>query len=434
MKIRLGLIGPADSLENMMKVSSEFEDIEMIPFPYQQIEESRSILEKNNHEIDQWLFSGQAPYHYALGEGIITASQASYPALHGASFLGTLLEALISEQKMIYRFSVDTIEESEIETGQLQDKLQHMQFYYYSYKGYIPYEKLIAFHRELYDSGKIDAVITCLGAVYSGLKELGIPCYRVRPYDISIKQSLEFLTERGKSGKYRLSQLAVLGIENINFENAGESKYLSYREKHQKLDMARVLLDFSESIKGSFVQMGDDLSFIYTTRGELDLTMNRVVIHSLIDNIKMQSGLVVRIALGYGLTVLEAEQNLRHAFKNAQDYPEVVVVVNENREVTEYRQDDVAIHFQQRKWGEEWERHFKDASISPAVVSKIQVFATHYKKTQITSSDIATWLKSTERNGRRIISELEKMGLAEVIGEEQSGHRGRPRKLYKLNY
>jgi DNA-binding PadR family transcriptional regulator len=42
------------------------------------------------------------------------------------------------------------------------------------------------------------------------------------------------------------------------------------------------------------------------------------------------------------------------------------------------------------------------------------------------------WLKGTERNARRILSEMERLGLVKVSGEEQSGNRGRPKKIYEL--
>ncbi|MFT9846670.1 hypothetical protein [Aneurinibacillus sp. REN35] len=432
MKIRLGLVGPQDSLQNMMNVAKEYEDIEVITFPYERTEETLSILKNNNHVIDQWMFSGQAPYHYALNEGIITESQGSYPPLHGSSFIGTLLEAFVAEERIIHKFSVDTIDQSEFESAQAPYLFESLQFYFYSYKGYMEAQKLVTFHRDLYEAGKVEVALTCLKTVYSELKKIGIPCYRVKPANISIKLVLDFLRERGLSSKYRMSQLAVLGVETIDATKTTESRHFSYREKHQKLDLMKVLLEFSEDIKGSFVQLGDDLSFIYTTRGELDFSLKKKVIQSLIDKIKTKSGLNVKLGLGYGVTVLEAEQNLRLAFHHVREHAdEVFVVVNEDREVIEYKANE-ELQFQQRNWGEEWEKRFKDASISFAIVSKIEALANHYKKVIVTSTDISLWLKCSERNSRRVLAEMERIGLSVTVGEEQSGHRGRPKKIYKL--
>ncbi|WLR47348.1 hypothetical protein LC065_17810 [Halobacillus litoralis] len=41
-------------------------------------------------------------------------------------------------------------------------------------------------------------------------------------------------------------------------------------------------------------------------------------------------------------------------------------------------------------------------------------------------------MKSTERNGRRILAELERVRIVEQAGEQQSGERGRPRKVFRF--
>lgn len=426
-------MGPHDSLDHIMLFGRDDKDIEMISFPYEQTEDTIRIIKENDHIVDQWLFSGQAPYHYARTHGVLPEGKGSYPPLHGSSFFATLLESIVAEGKILRRFSIDTIAESEIAASKELYSLQALQFFSYPYTGYLPSEKLIAFHQDLYDKGEIDVAITCLKSVYNQLKALGIPCYRVKPSNISIQIVLNLLKERGLSVKYQKSQLAVFGVEMIHDTKTKANDHFSYREKHRKLELTRVLLDFAEDIKGSFVQIGDNLFFIYTTRGELSLHLNEKGIHSLIERIKIQSELAVKVALGYGLTVLDAEQNLRFAFQHARRQPEeIFVIVNEDREVTEQKPNEGAITFSPRKWGEGWEERFKDASISPAVVSKIEALANHYKKIFVTSTDIATWLKSSERNGRRVLAELEKLGLVAITGEEQSGHRGRPRKIYKL--
>lgn len=55
--------------------------------------------------------------------------------------------------------------------------------------------------------------------------------------------------------------------------------------------------------------------------------------------------------------------------------------------------------------------------MNPTVVSKLISFTQHYIRKEFSSEDSARWLKSTERNGRRILMDLEKEGIIEQCGE-----------------
>jgi hypothetical protein len=431
MRIRLGVIGPLDSIELVKDAAKEFGKIEIIPFHYKKIEESTEIILQNKQYVDQWFFSGQAPYYYALTNGLIREDEGSYVPLNGNSLYKTLLEAQLNEQKIFKRISLDTIQEKEILA--IQNSIHSIKVSAFPYTGYLPAEDITNFHLEEYNKGQIDVAITCIQAVFVRLKELGVPCYRVTPDVPSIQLMLQFLKERGESYWYKRAQTAILGIEVFHNPNVSQDQFYSYKMKHRELELKRLLLDYAELIRGSFVQIGDGHFYIYSTRGEMELHLQDDSLLRLIENAKLHSKLNIRIGLGYGLTALDAEQNVRLAFQYArkQDIP-VIIMIDEDKQVIERSETTETISYNGRVWGEQWESLLKDANISPATVSRIQSLAQHYKKTHITSQELSTWLKGTERNARRILSEMERLRLVKVSGEEQSGNRGRPKKIYEL--
>ncbi|PLR82527.1 hypothetical protein CVD25_14390 [Bacillus canaveralius] len=429
MKIRVGVIGPNDSIEIVKNAAEEFEKIEIYPYPYVKVEETNQIILQNREHVDQWIFSGQAPYYYAFSNGLISEDEGSYPPLNGNSLYKTLLEAQIKEQKIFKRISLDTIQEHEIEA--IHDSISPLEILPFPYTGYMPAQDIIDYHVNLYRKGEVDIAITCIQTVYASLNNLAIPCYRVIPDIPSIRLILQILKERGESFWYRKAQIAILGIEM--FQSSSEEQFYSYKMKHQELELKRILLTYAELINGSFVQIGDEDFFIYTTRGELELQLKD---HSLINLIKeshLHSRLNIRIGIGYGITALEAEQNARKAIQYArnQENP-AVVLVDEDKKVTENVSMEQQLSYYVRQQGSDWEEKLKDAHISPTVISRIQSLSYHYKKNHITSQELAQWLKSTERNARRILSELERLKLVRICGEEQSGQKGRPRKIYEL--
>lgn len=435
MKVKIGIIGPSDSIERIMLVGKEFRNVEMFAFPYTILEEIDLIINKNKGAVDQWMFSGQVPFTYAMSQELLQKNEGGFAELFGSSFLGTLLEAQVKERKIFETVSLDTIRQDRIEMNRDFFSLQAINFHSYPYEGIVPVEDLVSFHEELYESEKIEVAFTCIQAVYRKLKELNIPCYRVIPSDLAILSTLEILIERAHSLRYRKSQIAILGIEVIHTKASLEEMHYSHKMKIKELELKRIMLRFAEEVNGSFVQFGDGLFLLFTTRGELEWHIEGESLLQLVEDIHVQSGLKIRLGLGFGESVLAAEENVRQAFHHAREQKSsTLVCVNEEREVTEFLGSSDKLSFHSRSHGQEWEEQLKDLTISPTIVSRIRSLAQYYQKDVVTSQDLASWLKSTERNARRILTEMERSGLIKVAGEEQSGHRGRPRKIYKLSF
>ena len=60
MKIRLGVVGPHDSIEIVKKAVKEFDEITLMIFPYERMEDIKTIIPQNKQFVDQWFFSGRA--------------------------------------------------------------------------------------------------------------------------------------------------------------------------------------------------------------------------------------------------------------------------------------------------------------------------------------------------------------------------------------
>lgn len=436
MKIRVGVVGPGDSVGHILALSREYSELEMIPYIYKETKETEKIIREHKTEIDLWFFSGQAPYFYARSKGLIGEENAHYPPLYGSSLLGTLLEAHLREGGF-QQASLDTIQESELDILKNTYFLGDLNIHTFSYNEYEPAEEIIHFHKELYEKGKTEVALTCVQEVHDRLREQGIPCYRVVPSPVAIKLVLRYLRERGQSNWYKRSQIAIMGMEVVHSPSSLEEQHFTYEMKRHELEIKQVMLDYAEKVQGSFVQIGDGLFFIYTTRGEMDMHFQEASMYSLIEEAKIHSKMKVRIGVGYGLTAYDAEQNVRLALQYARDQKaSPVISVDENKEIKEHLSEsgEEAISYQQRIWGEEWEERFKGAKINPAIVSKIEYLSRHYQKKIVTAQEVSRWLKNTERNSRRIMAELERLGLAKVTGEEQPGQRGRPRKVYELKF
>jgi len=433
LKFRVGVIGPKDAVNLILKVATQFNQLKLIPFYYKTFEQTEVIIKENNHLVDYWFFSGQNPYHFALENDLITSNNSSYVTLHGSRLLGALLEAQVHGGHILKQISLDTVPDEEVLAVQKMFNIESLIISTKSYKGYLPVEEILDFHITLYESGKTEACITCVQSVYDKLKERGIPSFRVMASIPEIQTELRYIRERVQSTWYRKSQFAILGIEVFHSTNIIETQNFSYESQQRDLELKRILLQYVELVSGSLMEIGNGTFFIYTTRGEIELHLNYETLFELIEKAKIESKHNIRVGIGYGFTAFDAESHVRLAFRHVCNHEgPVIVSVNEEKEVTESIRPDHVISFQQRKWGDDWKIKFKSANLSVTTVSKIESLSNHYGKTIVTAQELSQWLKRTERNARRILTELECLGLVKVTGEEQLEGKGRPRKLYKL--
>lgn len=432
MKTTIGVIGPHDSIQRIMYVAEEFEEITFLPFPYQTLSDIDDILAKHRHEVDQWFFSGVLNHTYAMDNELITEEEAGYPPLHGSSFFGILLEAQLKMNKVIKSVSIDTIANEDFDKILSYYQLDSLKYYNHPFRNGVKAETLIDFHKNLYEEGKTEVVITSIKDVYHGLKELGVPVFRVTPSYLSIKLVIQFLEERAQSNHYRNSQVAIIGCRvELNSDHL-EELYYSFKSKHHELDVKRHLLLIAEKTNGSVMHFGDGLFFVFTTRGELSHESEHDL-YNLMEEIKLETNLQANVSIGFGETVSQAEQNVRLGFRHIgeEEHP-TILIMDENQTITRKQPAQQDMVYKSGETGAVWKEKLKDAALSPGIVSKMLSYSKQYGREQFSSQDLSRWLKSTERNGRRILSEMERVGLVEQCGEMQSGERGRPRKVFQF--
>ncbi|MFQ3545627.1 hypothetical protein Q7A53_16220 [Halobacillus rhizosphaerae] len=431
MKTTIGVIAPHDSLQLIMYVAKEFDDITFVPYPYDKLNEVSEILSNHRYEVDQWFFSGVLNFTHALNHDLITENEGAYPPLHGASFFGILLEAQLASNQVYRKVSIDTIESEEFDKILSYYQLDSLTYYNHPFTQNLSFDKLADFHAQLYEEGKTEVAITSIKYVYQQLKERNVPVFRVTPSYLSIKLIIQFLVERAQSKLYRNSQVAVIGCRTEMDPDHSEDLHYSFKTKYQELEVRHQLYSIAEKTNGSVMQMGDGLFFIFTTRGELSAE-SEGDLFNLIDDIRAQTNLKAKVSIGFGETVLQAEQHVRMGFRHIKEYEKPMILVVDDDQSISLKQPQDQIAYKTTDIGQIWQEKFKDANISPGIVSKILAYAKQYGRDNFSSQDLARWLKSTERNGRRILAEMERVGIVSQAGETQSGERGRPRKVYQF--
>ena len=171
MNIRIGVVGPEDSVQLICDTASDFETIQVIPCAYADINEVPDIINEHKNKVDQWLFSGQAPYALSLEKRLVKEESAWQVPLHGSSLLGTFLEAFTKMNSTFHSISLDTISQTYSDWLIKRFSLSQLTINTYSYMGYVTVEELIDFHTTCYKTGESSVAFTCIRAVYEALRQ-----------------------------------------------------------------------------------------------------------------------------------------------------------------------------------------------------------------------------------------------------------------------
>ncbi|MGI2328128.1 hypothetical protein [Planococcus sp. YIM B11945] len=434
MKVRIGAIGPPDSLRNIREVASLDRRIELVEFEYFGSEQLPEIMEKHRYEVKQWIFSGQAPYYYCLDNGLITEKEASYPPLHGMALLGTCLQVMQENGRFVSRMSLDTVDESTVKSLFTEYRLDKISFELLSYEGYKEYEEIIDFHVQNYNSGKVEVALTCLLKVYLALQKRGIPCYRVVPSKMAINTVLALLVSRAQSHVYEKQKVAIIGFQMFEEGKAAKKSAYSFVEKQKELELEQELLQITKKLNGSLINKGSGAHFIYTTQGDYELLVSEQPFYKIANEIKMRTSLNLHIGVGSGYTIYDAEQHVQMAFEHAAEKnSNEIIYVNEEgiyNNLNEGQQQENAPSLQLPSY---WTAVLKEFNYREHIPMKVYQYVKLKNITFFTSDIMTVLLKNTDRNSRRILSELEKMNLIRAVPEENnSGKRGRPKKIYEL--
>lgn len=425
LKIKIGAIGAVDSLRKLVEVASKDSRIQLIAFSYDNYDELKNILRENKTKVDQWIFSGQYPYDFAIRHQLINENDGSYPPLHGISFLGTFLRIIKDRGHFVSKISLDTIDKKIVQQllseFSLEDCLISLSPYQYNKS----YEEIVAFHIEQHRLGNSEVAITGFLSVYLELTKLNIPCYRLVPSDLAIQKELDLLVTRAYSQIYENSKVTIISIDVVEKND----QYSIYEKQKQSLELERELLELTEKLNGSLREEENGRIYIYTTHGDFELSLIDESILQTIRGIQLTTNVDMNIGIGSGYTVYEAKTNSNLACEEGkQRVGSNIIYIDENKKIVDILSRDVNFDTFPTFWRETLTKHNYTATIPLKIYRYVKL-----KQINQFGSDIITnLLKNTDRNTRRILSDLEKMGLLELVSEESVGKRGRPKKVYKI--
>lgn len=428
MSIRMGVIGPKDSIELIRSVAEEYNGeftiIEKVYESYEELESLKSFY----RDLDTLLFSGQAPYFW-----VKTRENPDIPMVYiprNGTCLYRVLFDLYRDKVDVSALSFDTISKAHIEETYKELKLPLCEVNTIDYDRYLPYEEIIDYHVKLWKSKKTKAAVTCLQKPYEELSRLGILTYRIFPTRSIIRQALEKALLYGESARLKETQMALILVraEDVN-EMLHERS--NYQVQRLMLDLQQILLDYSEQNQASIVKTGDTEFMLVTTRGSLEESTNLFSGSPLLKSIRANSPLRVTVGIGFGRTARIAESNARTALSlSAREGGNCCFLIAEEGKVIGPMRSETSSCSGELEM--DLEDLAKKLNMSILNLRKIKSALRHINKTGITPQELGAAMNLSERSARRILSQMEKKGAARIVGNRALYDKGRPRLIYKV--
>lgn len=427
--LKIGVITATHSIEMIQQVEQYLpHDCELTFIPYRQINEIVELYEQHHLYYDGILFSGILAYKILMQQLDDCPTPTYYLEITEGDFYKHLFAIRHQSKDLDFsRVFIDFLGDYENALG-LYELLEADERPYVMQLDYSAeiYEKTLQKHLTLWEDGKIDYAITRLSNIVHRLDEAGIPNTFIFPSKESIWEQLQQIIQDLQIAHLHENQWAI-GM--ITLQNDAESEI-----DFQQVLLHKALLEFNHQSKSfSIIQKKREGFEVVTSHAELkklthDFT-NCSTVHYLSNALPFQ----VNIGWSVGTTLYQTKKDALTANKEAvaNDFSCAFVITDE--EVIGPLGMEICLEYSITV-DPEIERLSERLEISSLHIQKILAVLSKNQSNELTAEDLSYHLGHTVRQANRILNKLEEKGVAETIYRKQEKLRGRPKKVYCIDF
>jgi predicted transcriptional regulator len=439
--IRIGIITISSSLHWIKAVEQFLGDhCEITYITYEKQNEILNIYLENYSFFDGVIFSGEFPY-LAVKKGLSTPfpKPAVYFDLTERDFYKTLCKAMIDHKITSFsRTMIDFLFEQNQYLG-LKDLVDEKDFpYIYSkdLEGFeleTIHEDLLNRHVKLWGEGKIDLSITRATSLSKKLSEYNIKHIILYPSTDSMEEKWSVLLKEIELHRLVENQMAI-GI--LTIKHHGKPNDMDMDLEFKQILLNKALLEFNKKHQLSFMIKRNMLNIeVITSFKELKSITNHFTSCLLLQFLKENLPFHVGIGWGVGYTLHEAQMNAVQANKESMmdKNDSNVYIMTENEHLIGPLGEEKCIEISNES-NPKIENLSQQIEVSSLQIQKLLAVMEKLGTNEVMSDDISQTLGITIRAANRILHKLEEKGVAEVIVKKQKKLKGRPKKLYRIDF
>lgn len=438
--IRIGIITPYSSL-NWIKSIEEYleENYKVVYIPYKEPNEIKNVYLQNQAFFDGFIFSGQLPYYTAKKELSSFDKPVVYFDITERDFYKMLCKTMLEHKNFSFsRTLIDFIFKQDNYLG-LTELLKEDEFPYIfsedweSYGSDTIYEDLFDRHSTLWEQGKINISFTRASNLSKKLSEHNIKHIVLNPSKESMLEKISELIKEIELNRLLENQMAFGIISIKDMENVTK---IDGEIEFKQILLNKAILEFNKKHGYSFIIQKNVFTFeVITSFKDLKSITNNFKMCTLLNFFNTNLPFKVEIGWGTGHTIEEAKMNAVQANTTAKRNVEssTTYIMTENEHLIGPIGDEHCLDISNES-NPKIENLSQQLGISSLQIQKLLAVMEKLNTNEVMVDDIANSLGVTIRTANRILNKLEEKGAAEVTLKKQKKLKGRPGKLYKIDF
>lgn len=425
----VAVVGPKDSVQECIELSSKYKGLQLTPFTYELELETQDIVRSISNRYDVMLFTGPIPYYQAVEVDEIKRIPSVYIPFNGSGLYRALFQIKTTD---LSRISIDTVSRNGIEKAYHELGIPSITHHVLEYDTALSVTEFVEFHKRLYDEGKVDVALTCLRSCYKELKARGIPVIRIFPLKSVIEETLDKLLIMGESLLNKESQIVVGCIHIDSYQNNIVTKN-SHEIHRLQLELQQMILKYVEEIDGYFTQSSQDEYLFFTTRSLFEKSSKHFTTSPLLEKVRRGMPVTISVGVGFAATANQAGSHARVALEKCKEYGgDTCFVVHENQSITGPIGRDSCLTVNSRSSDSKDLKGIESAGINSYTFYRLME-AIRKTDGNFTANNVASYLNITMRSTRRLLLKFENADIIQKVGKESLHTKGKPRNVYTLS-
>jgi hypothetical protein len=405
------------------------------------VEEAPTLARELDRVCQVLLFTGRVPYSLAQASGNLSAALRYVPH-SGADLYRTLVLLLREHRGDLPRISLDTIQptivreayedlgldpprhilglEAEDDPERIRDSAE-----------------IVAFHRGLAEAGEVEICVTCLGEVDRALRDAGVHTWRITHTRAVLREALDAAALQARLAITETTQPAAVilaltdGPTGVAGAVAGDG-HAPYDAQRRRLRAREAALDLAERLQGRLGDLDEDTFIVHTNRGAIDAAVARLIAGhgGPLDPDRSPSGL--RMGIGMGATVPGAEENARRALVMGNRDGDLHVAAADGT-VTRVGRTGHAETLRLRETDVAMARLARQLGLGPLALTRLTRALRQVDASAVTAAELAQAYGIEARSARRLMTALQRAGIAMPQGRQGGARAGRPQTVYRID-
>jgi len=434
----IGIIGPSDSAELAVSIAEE-EGLaaQVVARAYRSVDEAPGLALELDQICQVLLFTGRVPY--ALGRRAHNLrAELRFVPHSGADLYRTLVLLLLREfEGRLPRASLDTIEASivreayedlgleppvhilSLEIAGDEDNIRNA-------------EDIFDFHVARFRAGEVDVCMTCVGSVYERLRDAGVPTWRITHTKSAMREALRLAQLVARLAITEATQPAVVLINVPGLRIGSTDDGGPYEVQRRRLRSREAVLDLAERLQGRLADIDDETFIVYTNRGTIEGAVSRLMAGQggPLELGRLMSDM--RVGVGLGSTVPEAEENARLALVMGDRRGDLHVAFA-GGEVFRASRERPPTTYRLRETHEPTLRLARELGLGPLALTRLTRALRQLDASALTATELARAYGIEARSARRLITSLRRAGIATPLGRQGGPRAGRPQTVYRID-